>query len=276
MHPAYWDKEFTTQDSDLVMLIQSDSVFCHTFNVSQWDDLAYVGGIWPPNPWTHNNLGFAISPCSAIKEFWTLWNSEQHLEYPHICTNDRAPTGNGGFSLRSRKWMRIATNTCPSKYVTHSSKTDCNVILDIPEDLYFATVLPGLNAPMPNVVEASLLSVEMIFLETAMDYYPTNINVTDVAMKRLSNKDLKNFNQMRKEGRTVPIGLHKPWLYHSYDVLTSNQMERECPYLKHVLPSKWDCQRTFWKSYFLSNFLRFIAFFFSENVLSCVQKLLWR
>ena len=34
IYPKYWDREFAPQDSDLVIVLQSDSLFYHTFDAS--------------------------------------------------------------------------------------------------------------------------------------------------------------------------------------------------------------------------------------------------
>ena len=33
---------------------------------------------------------------------------------------------------------------------------------------------------------------------------------------------------------TIPIGFHKPWLYHPNDIILGPQVERECKFLKHI------------------------------------------
>lgn len=235
MHPNYWEDEFNAQDSDLVIVLQPDSVFCHTFDVSMWTDLAFVGGAWPPEPGTHNNPAPPGGVCRMIPNLWKQWTNLE--EFPNVCTGGRVPVGNGGFSLRSRRWMKLATNTCRS-FIFGPVNTKCGVKSDVAEDLYFATALPGIKAPMPNPIEAALFGVEMIFLETVMEYYPSNASVSleNVVQKRWG--DMDKFNRMRKEGRTIPIGIHKPWWYHNNTVLNSPQIKRECPYLDKILPSK--------------------------------------
>ena len=78
----------------------------------------------------------------------------------------------------------------------------------------------------------------MIFLETVTQYYPSNENITDVVKKRWGNNSYK-FDKMKKEGRTIPIGMHKPWLYHDMDILLGDQMKHECPYLEKIIPEKY-------------------------------------
>lgn len=97
MHPDYWVNEFHSQDSDLVIILQSDSVFCHTFNVSLWNDISYVGPVWPRQANTHNNPAPPQGVCKAIPEFWSRWNPKhQKID---ACSDGRAPVGNGGMFI---------------------------------------------------------------------------------------------------------------------------------------------------------------------------------
>ena len=91
MHPNFWAHEFNTQDSDSVFVIQSDSVLCQTLDVMKWNDLAFVGSVWS------RECGL----CNAIRGYWKSWN-QSHEDVGDICSNGRAPSGNGGFSFRSR------------------------------------------------------------------------------------------------------------------------------------------------------------------------------
>ena len=236
MHPNYWQDEFVPQDSDLVIVLQPDSVFCHAFDVSRWTDLAFVGGVWPPKPNTHNNPAPPAGVCHQIPLLWKQWGHNEDEAFPDVCTDGRAPLGNGGFSLRSRHWMTKATNTCPS-FNFHQFNTKCVNKGDVAEDLYFATVLPGINAPMPNPIEAALFGVEMIFLEKVMEYYANETQVNEletIVQKRWG--DIDKFNRMRQIGTTIPIGMHKPYWYHNKKFLASPYMKKECPFLGYILP----------------------------------------
>jgi len=187
-----------------------------------------------------------------MRDYWGYWHGKiwpfpqlKPSPFPDVCSYGRAPAGNGGFSLRSRKWMIKAINTCPSPYTAISSisttTTSCNLPnVDYPEDLYFATVLNGINAPMPNAIEAALFAVEMIFLETAMQYYPTNNNMKDDIIKqRLIKQDYDLYRSVvvNDSTITVPIGMHKPWWYHESSLLLSDQMKQQCPFMEHIIPS---------------------------------------
>jgi len=235
MHPNYWEDEFLEQDSDHVLVIQHDSVLCHSFNVSRWNDLAFIGGVWPPRPGLHNNPFPRQGVCNAIPEYWNKWKGPGAKSLSYVCNEDGlAPLGNGGFSFRSRNWMKRVINNCPSPFVS-TPKRDCSIQEDYPEDIYFAVGMRGFNAPMPTAIEAALFGVEMIFLEKVIEYYPSRTtNISNVVLKRWG--DLHKFNEMQKSLTTVPIGMHKPWWYHDRKVLSSEFMKRECPFLEHILP----------------------------------------
>ena len=134
--------------------------------------------------------------------------------------------------------MKKIIDLCPSKYATGGASKNCFVAHDYPEDIYFATGMVGHHASMPSAIEASLFGVEMIFLEAVAEYYPSNENITDTVKRRWGG-DMVKFNRMRKEGRVIPIGLHKPWLYHSSDIILGDQMKRECPFLEKIVPEKY-------------------------------------
>jgi len=240
MHPDYWTREFSPQDSDLVIVLQPDSVFCHTFDVSLWTDFAYVGGVWPPKPNTHNNPAPPGGVCVQIPKLWKEWGNTE--PFPDVCTEGRAPLGNGGFSLRSRRYMTLATNTCRSHHFGAAS-TKCFIKGDVAEDLYFATVLSGISAPMPNPIEAALFGVEMLFLEKSIEYYQSNITesqLENTIRKRWGDNGLIKYNRMKSGGgTTVPIGLHKPYWYHTKEFLNSPFMKQECPFLEHILPKNY-------------------------------------
>merc|ERR1712048_1134826 len=54
-----------------------------------------------------------------------------------------------------------------------------------------------------------------------------------------SHDGLSLFRRMRKEGSTVPIAFHKPYWYHSMNMLLGDQMKRECRYMIGIIPPKY-------------------------------------
>lgn len=122
MNINYWKDEFINNvDSDIILVIQDDAVLCHHFDVNLWDDVAFVGGIWPPK-WS-----FKFGWCQQLSVLWRVLTIKKRLRLTrennpesktvsvlrNLCMNGYAPTGNGGFSLRNRNWMIRAIEECP-------------------------------------------------------------------------------------------------------------------------------------------------------------------
>merc|ERR1712194_279616 len=186
----------------------------------------------------------ACGLCNAIRGYWKSWNPVEHDDIGDICSNGRAPCGNGGFSFRSRKWMNKVIQTCPSKYVTKNINIECNVQQDIAEDIYFATALLGLkNVPLPTSIESALFAAETKFLDGVMsEYHNTNANHLNnnvlLAVSRRwghGNDSIHAFIKMKEElGFIIPIGMHKPWRYHTFDILLHEKMKDYCPFFEKI------------------------------------------
>jgi hypothetical protein len=120
------------------------------------------------------------------------------------------------------------------------------------EDLYFAQILTGLNAHMPSAFEASLFSVESLFPEQTAEY--VNLEESEIVdtIKQLWNtgNGFLLYQRMHQHEsyfenslaveivpqlHTIPLGFHKPWLYHSNSILQGAQVREECKFLKFVL-----------------------------------------
>lgn len=257
MNYYYWGSdEFIEEDSDLVISIQSDVIFCHTFHPNNWREFAFVGGLWPPEANMNNNPEPPDGLCKFARSKWRAWNKPDVSPISDdFCTrtNGIAPVGNGGLTVRSRKWLRKAIAYCPdpkhSGFEQHSDviiNAKCMLSLNAKpaEDVYFATILRGLGAPLPTAFEAALFSVEMVLPEQAIEYYSTQTNgaggeeeLEDMVVKRWGQDQLELFRRMRKEGRTIPIGFHKPYWYHNMPDLVNDQMSRECKWLYGILPA---------------------------------------
>jgi hypothetical protein len=144
------------------------SVICHDFDIELWNQYAYVGAPWAQWMWN----------CGAMKERWydilsSKCNSMNEKYTPNesmstICTPHHGGLqGNGGLSLRNRKWMIEAIRRCPSQY---SGLSKFQHLGDIAEDLFFSTVLNAFNSSMmPTAYEASLFAVESIFFEQLLN-----------------------------------------------------------------------------------------------------------
>jgi hypothetical protein len=158
--------------------------------------------------------------------------------------------------------MIHAIETCPTEYSGLGDNGDLYGRQQ--EDVYFATILNGLHAPIPPAFEASLLFVESNFAEQTLELHlpksPSEIeesvrrywgNDTGVSiyerMHRLDTYVKKPVNEsdLRNETpsdnipllRTIPIGFHKPWLFDlgGPDFKLSNaQARQECKFLKFM------------------------------------------
>ena len=134
-----WRDEFIEQDSDSVLVIQDDSVFCYSHDLlqgtsilPQYQQYPYVGGVWP------RDFLFLRDMCMDPQDLWRrfLWEEknrrkgdgnkqqeQQHWNHRNVSTEislcgqqGRGPIGNGGLSLRSRKWMIRAIEACPFEH----------------------------------------------------------------------------------------------------------------------------------------------------------------
>lgn len=284
MNYEYWSSEFLSQDSDFVMLIQPDVVMCNSqsnlissrnaettknvkkFHPKNWNDLAYVGGIWPPdvNMEKYNNPEPIEGNCKYLPKMWKLWHfyDNNREDQPFSQQNGWcdgksgiAPLGNGGFSLRSREWLRKAIEYCPDAHYSGYSKETlsekrCVVPrgLDINEDLYFATVLRGINAPLPNAFEASLFGKEMVGPEDALELYygysftrnDTNfeleLELEKMVEKRWGYESIEYYREMRLKNYIVPLGFHKPfWYFRSETEINTRFLDEHCPLLTHFI-----------------------------------------
>jgi len=264
------------------------------FHPDNWRDIAYVGAVWNKQfkPKRGQREPY-VNVCDYYSKVWNIWHSKyldkmkkknpqdtQHFDKNEDNENDFvyyeryfnnitnpflrkdwcdgksgiAPLGNGGFSLRSRKWMRDAIEFCPSEqYSGFSKETLSSKRCIVPqgllpnEDVYFGVVLRGMNAPFPNAFEASLFSTEQALPERALEIYynyttiVNNVSNTtnttkqegddrknkhefeskleDMVKKRWGEDSLEYYRQMRRStdpihNRIIPLGFHKPKVYH--------------------------------------------------------------
>jgi hypothetical protein len=134
-------------DSDFVLLMQADSVLCHGLHVPSWNHLTFVGAPWTPHAVSWWN------PCRDLHENWKQMHGSNPVPpFPDsdaLCNDPkRGPIGNGGLSLRSRQWMQRAIQYCPSSFSgLSSSSSPCSLSFKNgpPEDVYFSTILLGLD-----------------------------------------------------------------------------------------------------------------------------------
>lgn len=258
MNYHYWgDDEFIPYvDSDNVLLIQSDSVLCHSFNLNIYKRFDYVGAVWQRNhPYIRG-----MDMCQELPKIWKSFH--RHLEnntfhFPKMCDkNGIAPLGNGGFSLRRRSGMKYAIESCPHDTwsgldMSVIEKASCRPGAGpLPEDVYFGTVLRGLpHGSIPSAFKTSLFSVEMVWAEQSIELYGgpaledrykaaervsgnySGVDISTIPVRRrgLCFNDFDSIDRL-----TVPIGMHKPWLYFSNEILLSKEVDEQCPFLKYI------------------------------------------
>jgi hypothetical protein len=262
MNRDYWDREFLDVDSDMVLVYQEGASLCYQLeDLDTLKSKALVGALWPreSNPLIAEPLEGA---CRGMPTRWKNWlrpqrrwemqqenpelAAKQHPApkprellpeaYPEICENGRGPVGHGDFSLRSRKWMIQAIETCPhvtlSGLKVENEPFACKVFETISSDFYFGTVLAGIGAPLPIGFEASLFASQILLPEQAWEIY---------GLPTTTGSDLRNSWESRRptiqvdgEEITVPNALVKPWLYHSKEFLGSEVMTNACPFLRYT------------------------------------------
>lgn len=265
----YWGPdEFNDADTDQVLMIQSDVVLCHPFAINKWKSFAWVAPPWPPK--RTGEGGWCM--CRMMPGRWKRDHaSDEAPLFPteeDICSDrTKSPIGNGGYSLRSRSWVRRAISYCPHptysnlpENITINNQPKCHVSAYADqEDFILTTILRGIGAPFPDAYDAALFGAEMRFPGTyEKQYY--NYNDTnsleliaenrwfgadeedddiEPAAENITNETaLERFQRMRAaedlESPIVPIGLHKPWNYHHW-IKTSAYFKVECPYLFEML-----------------------------------------
>jgi hypothetical protein len=252
MNIHFWREEFLDGiDSDTLLFVQDDAVLCRYLDIDPWKHFAFVGGPWNP-------LVFP-GGCDGMRNIWRGWAPQcqmvnPDMELPHLCTPGHAGLqGNGGLSLRNRQWMIHVIETCPSEFSGLESYAS---IGHQQEDVYFTTISNGIHAPMPSAFEASLLFTESLFPEqTLQQFFPLSSGEIEESVQRLWGNEtgmlmynrMHNFSTYLTEYEfnntsgenlpvlyTIPFGLHKPWDYHSHDILGGVQLQQECKFLKFM------------------------------------------
>ena len=261
MNVHYWgDDEFIPGvDSDTVLMIQNDAVLCHTFDVSRYSKYAFVGAVWGQYQCDllRNHWKSFVKPQQKWKmrsqrgEVIKALEFEVVESFPEICANGIPPIGNGGFSLRSRKAMIKAIETCPhttwSGIDLKDRELPCLVhvtntanIHAMQEDLYFGAVLRATGAILPTAFEASLFSVEMNWPGQAFDQFGGTKDETDLA--RIANETSAAYHGAgtvkwgngKARADTVPIGFHQPYYYHAKEALLTGDVVKQCPFVQYI------------------------------------------
>lgn len=166
--------------------------------------------------------------------------------------------------------MLRAIDACPSNLYSGipTSGKKCIVADDAEEDEYFALILYGLGAPMPNAYEASLFGVETFFAEQVKEYYGPydESQLEKIILKRWGKDGLKIHERMHLRKtygytyfnndnnlasstmRTIPLTFHCPWKYHALDITAGPQVQQECKFLKYIFDQGESSFGWKWKS----------------------------
>jgi Protein of unknown function (DUF5672) len=290
-HRSFWEDEFDDRDGDLVMIFQADSVLCYPLVVAEpLAKYAFVASVRPRarDPLVLDSLE---GPCIEMPAAWHSWIRPQRLrknglmrsgragtttttatdeerpssdvvgpsitaplreDFPRVCEDGRAPMGSGGLSLRSRRWMIKAIETCP--HVKYSGLDDvvdgdneehffgCKVFDLVREDFYFATVLQGMGAPLPSPYTATLFSSEAFWPDQVLEEYPSldvqGITTSKGVVEKASSDWLDASRPAisflgTDEQMAVPNAMHRVWWYHPEEVIGS-VISDNCPFLPFI------------------------------------------
>lgn len=258
----YWETEFLDMDNDFVLILQNGSSLCyHIDNLNQLQQYAIVGSVWSRNVNEHTSDLSQEGPCHGmLNQLYFRWHYRYEentaqlpretiaVMYPIICENGSSPLDLQGISLRSRKWMIKAIESCPhvkwsgidNKVLRDSS---CQVSAGrreppISEALYFETILTGLDVtPRPIAYEASMFASHMLLWpEQALEQYgvPTSgdLRISAIQTGRPIISLMSNTNIKNKV--TIPNAIYKPWQYHSAMLWRSKAMRNACPFLEYT------------------------------------------
>jgi len=228
----FWKNEFLDGiDSDMILIVQDDTILCHFFDISLWNGFAYVGAPWDPAK--------SFDACDAIRGHWrsyaercsSLQLDAELPESPGICF------GNGGLSLRNKRWTIQVLEECPFPWDTN-------------EDIYFSASFNGFRAPLPTSFEASLFSAETIFPDDLLRNFNSTLSPFEIdetirrlggstdIYERMHRNDTYSVTDSNQTFRTIPLFFHKAWEHHDPDILSSEQMKRECKFYQYIDPNQ--------------------------------------
>jgi hypothetical protein len=255
----------------MVMIFQADSVLCYPLVIKPLEKYAFVASVWPKanNPLVPQSLE---GPCREMPASWHSWLRPQRRlkreleekstkegpsamgpmflneEFPSLCVEGRAPIGSGGLSLRSRRWMVKAIETCPHvKYSGLNVDSDQQVVLCkvfdlVDEDFYFGTILQGINAPLPSPYTATLFSSEAFWPNQVLDEYPSPGALDETSVAEFPGETSSDWNDDARpaisfvdsdEQMIVPNAVYRVWWYHPEELIRS-AISDFCPFLPFI------------------------------------------
>jgi len=250
MNINYWggDQFIDGVDSDMVFIMQSDSVMCNEPNMEYLRRFPYIGALW------------IEYECNLVKKLWndfTRWplhNFRDKEKLGLLTEKDRrpdlvnltstiepycdkahgiGPVGNGGFSLRSRNALRKVIETCPHDKWSGLDLTNrtfpCMVRSEIAEDLYFATVLRGLNMPIPTAYEAAVFAVERVWPSEVTHRFGGPKTHAEMVQSIRNVMKQVNLAYIKDKTETVPLGFHQVHRFNRKSVTLEGDLAFYCP-----------------------------------------------
>ena len=190
--PFFWSE--TERRSERTLILQADSVLCRPLEAEEWSRFAYVGAPWPEGH------------C-RIRHASRNWDGAEGLFPLKTCPQ----IGNGGFSLRQRRWMLDAIQACPNPWVRAEGKSEACRAQKLLEDEYFAAVLTAMGAPLPSAYDAVHFATEASRWEPSFGLSVEEANAL------------------------VPVGVHKPWKWLKNET-ELGVLRRSCEFLDGILP----------------------------------------
>lgn len=162
--------------------------------------------------------------CSSLKEKANsidcpLPSLPENVWWPKELPKETFRVGNGGYSLRSRKWILRMIRLCPhrvfsglSDQIVNSAPCSVHPKDLLEEDQYYSVLLSlagGANLPSPG--QASLFAVNQDFPSPNKIIWNDNV-VTNL----LGDEALQTYKQeIANIGRALPVGYHKCFMTHS-------------------------------------------------------------
>jgi hypothetical protein len=256
MNIDFWkeDQFINGVDSDVVFIIQHDSVLCNEPNLEYLQRFPYIGALWTQYE------------CNIVKKLWTDFTMQYLNEYRDkekaglLSDQDKRPdlvnmtstihrycdktlgigaVGNGGFSLRSRSAMVKVIETCPHVSWSGMDLTNrsfpCMVTGELAEDLYFATVLKGLNEPMPNAYEAAVFSVERVWPSEVTNQFGGPTTYAEIVETTRNVMKHVHFAHIKGRIETVPLGFHQQHYFNPKSVTSIGDLAELCPHNPFIL-----------------------------------------
>jgi hypothetical protein len=133
----------------------------------------------------------------------TVYKPSPQLPFPakHVYDNKRRLVGNGGLSLRSRKWLLRAIHTCPSPVFSPSIVgRNCTLEEFMNDDVFFGTVLNVIGPELPLQDALYFSTQNSLPEETSNDH-----------LRVLGGEEwLRDYQmQLDRYGKPFPLGYHQ-------------------------------------------------------------------